>query len=71
MKTVIAAALAAFMAAPAFAAPQAADIPPEVKAAIKERCVKKWTRGEADDFSMIAFCIDREVEAWAKVEGFK
>ncbi|MDX1247538.1 hypothetical protein [Sinorhizobium meliloti] len=48
----------------------AADIPPEIKAEIKERCTKEHA-ARNDKYAAIALCIEWETKAWAKVENFK
>lgn len=71
MKTLAVAVLVASFATPAFADDiTSSDIPPETKAEIKARCEAKW-KDHQDRYSMTAFCIDQEVNAWAKVQNFR
>ncbi|WP_331372868.1 hypothetical protein [Sinorhizobium chiapasense] len=65
MKILIATAYA--IAAATIPAKAAATDP--IIANVKQKCIAKWTRGEADDYSMIAYCIKTELEALAKINA--
>lgn len=70
MKTILASiAVAVGLVAPAMAEVRPSDIPSGVKAEIKARCVAKW-QDDSDAYSMIAYCIETETEAWAEIQNF-
>lgn len=54
---------------PAMAEVSPSDIPPDVRAEIKARCVAKW-QNHSDAYGMIAYCLERETEAWAEIQNF-
>lgn len=55
-------------AAPAPTNPaKAGEIPADVKADIKRRCTAKW-QNDSDAFSMTAYCVEKETNAWRKLQ---
>lgn len=69
-KLFVAAALATMIVMPALAQQEqkktASDMPAQVKAEIKAKCVQKYP----DSYGLQDYCIGNEVEAWVKVQNF-
>ncbi|MFA1624402.1 hypothetical protein ACDY96_16665 [Rhizobium mongolense] len=70
MRVLLAVCALAATTAPSFARDvKPSDVPTETKIEIKARCEATWG-DHADKYAMIAYCIDKEITAWAKVQNF-